>query len=190
MIYGYCRVSTYGQKKDGNSIEDQHRRIAERYPTAQFIDEAYSGAKQRPKFNRLLEELTAGDVLVVTKLDRFCRTVKEGLEYIDELMNRGIRIHILNMGLIEESAYGRLIVTTLLAFAEFERSIILERTQDGKAVAKQKEGYREGRPRKELPLFSDYYSRVEAGELTVSAACKEMQIARSTWYKTVERMAS
>ena len=188
MIYGYCRVSTNGQKKDGNSIEDQHLQIAERYPTALFVDEAYSGAKQRPKFNRLLAELKSGDTLVVTKLDRFCRSTKEGLEYIDILMERGVCIHILNMGLIEDTPMGRLIVTNLLAFAEFERAMISERCQSGKAIAKQKEGYHEGRPRKELPMLGDYYSRVEAGELTVKAACKELQIARSTWYKAVERM--
>lgn len=185
MIYGYCRVSTNGQKKDGNSIEDQHQRILERYPTAQFVDEAYSGAKLRPKFTRLLDELVAGDILVVTKLDRFCRSTKEGLEYIDLLMARGVCIHILNMGLIEDTAMGRLIVTNLLAFAEFERAMIVERCMDGKKIAKQKEGYREGRPPKELPLLGDYYSRVEAGEMTVTAACKEMNISRSTWYKAV-----
>ena len=185
MIYGYCRVSTTGQQRDGNSIENQHNRISERYPTAIFIDEAYSGAKLRPKFMRLLAELRAGNILVVTKLDRFCRTTKEGLEYIDLLMERGVCIHILNMGLIEDSPMGRLIVTNLLAFAEFERAMIAERTQSGKAVAKQKEGYREGRPRKELPQLGDYYNRVEAGEITVSAACKEMQISRSTWYRAV-----
>ena len=96
----------------------------------------------------MLEELNYGDTLVVTKLDRFCRTTKEGLEYIDLLMDKGIKIHILNMGLIEDTPMGRLIVTNLLAFAEFERAMIIERTQGGKAIAKTKEGFTEGRPKK------------------------------------------
>ena len=64
------------------------------------------------------------------------------------LLRKGVKIHILNMGLIEDTPMGKLIVTNLLAFAEFERAMIIERTQSGKAIAKQKEGYTEGRPKK------------------------------------------
>ena len=146
-IYGYVRVSTRGQL-DGNSMEEQTNKILDRYPNAIIIEEWYSGAKEREVFNNVIEKLAAGDTLVITKLDRFCRTTKEGLGYIDNLMSRDIKIHILNMGLIEDTPMGRLIVTNLLAFAEFERSMIQERTQSGKAIAKTKEGYREGRPKK------------------------------------------
>lgn len=146
MIIGYCRVSTKGQV-DGNSFDDQAKRILDRYPSAEIIEESFSGAKERPIFNNVIEKLNSGDTLVVTKLDRFCRTVKEGLQFIDFLMNKGVTIHILNMGLIEDTPMGRLIVTNLLAFSEFERSMILERTASGKAIARTKEGYKEGRPR-------------------------------------------
>ena len=67
------------------------------------------------------------------------------MQYIDLLLNKGVKIHILNMGLIESSPMGRLIVTNLLAFAEFERAMIIERTQSGKAIAKQRDNFREGR---------------------------------------------
>jgi len=144
MFVGYCRVSTKGQL-EGNSIEEQTLSIKEHYPTAEIVVESYSGAKERPIFNELLERLAFGDTLIVTKLDRFCRTTKEGLQYIDLLLNKGVKIHILNMGLIESSPMGRLIVTNLLAFAEFERAMIIERTQSGKAIAKQRENFREGR---------------------------------------------
>ena len=144
MFIGYCRVSTKGQL-DGNSIEEQTLSIRERYPTAEIVVESYSGAKERPIFNALLDRLALGDTLIVTKLDRFCRTTKEGLQYIDLLLNKGVKIHILNMGLIESSPMGRLIVTNLLAFAEFERAMIIERTQSGKAIAKQRDNFREGR---------------------------------------------
>jgi len=145
MKYGYCRVSTRGQL-EGNSIEEQTNRIKECYLDAEIIVESYSGAKDRPGFNELLNKLQNSDTLVVTKLDRFCRSTKEGLQYVDGLMNKGVKIHILNMGLIEDTAMGRLIVTNLLAFAEFERAMIIERTQSGKAIAKQKIDFREGRP--------------------------------------------
>ena len=93
MIYGYCRVSTKGQL-EGNSIEDQTNAIKEKYENAQIIIENYSAAKERPIFTELLEKLVPGDLLVVTKLDRFCRTTKEGLSYIDMLMNKGVHIQI------------------------------------------------------------------------------------------------
>ena len=147
MIYGYCKVSTKGQL-EGNSIEEQEREIRARYPNVELIAESYSAVKERPVFNELLEQCQQGDVLVVTKLDRFCRTTKEGLQYIDLLMGKGVKIHILNMGLIEDTPMGRLIVTNLLAFAEFERAMIIERTQAGKAIAKTKAGFKEGRPKK------------------------------------------
>lgn len=145
-VIGYCRVSTKGQL-DGNSIEEQSNKILERYGDVIIYEESYSGAKERLIFNKVLDSLNNGDTLVVTKLDRFCRTTKEGLQYIDLLMDKGVKIHILNMGLIEDTPMGRLIVTNLLAFAEFERALIIERTQSGKAIAKTKDGFKEGRPK-------------------------------------------
>ena len=146
MKYGYCRVSTKGQL-EGNSIEDQANSIKEYYPDAKIVLETYSAAKQRPIFDKLLDDLEPNDILVVTKLDRFCGTTKEGLQHIDRLIHNGVKIHILNMGLIENTSMGRLIITNLLAFAEFERAMIIERTQGGKAIARQKRDYKEGRPK-------------------------------------------
>ncbi len=99
MNYGYIRVSTKAQL-DNNSFEQQEKEILERYHDAEIYKEQFTGSSMdRPVFNKLLGKLQKNDTLVVTKLDRFCRTTKEGLELIDELSNRGgIRIHILNMG--------------------------------------------------------------------------------------------
>lgn len=147
MVYGYVRVSTTGQVP-GTSLQEQAAQILQKYPTAKIIEEAASGAHERPKFDSLCNGLVAGDVLVVCKMDRFCRTVKEGLTYVDALREKNVSIHILNMGLIDNSPMGRLMATMLLAFAEFERSQIIERTQSGKAAARLKPNYRDGRPPK------------------------------------------
>lgn len=147
-IYGYARVSTKTQL-DGNGLEQQVNEILKIYKNAIIYKESFSGkTMDRPIFKELINKLQDGDILVVTKLDRFCRTVKEGLESIDNLINRGIKIHILNMGIIEDNPMGRLIVTNLLAFAEFERALIIERTQTGKEIAKRKPDFKEGRPKK------------------------------------------
>lgn len=148
MIYGYARVSTTGQSKDGNSLEDQAQAL-QQYGCQEIITEAFTGkTMERPQFQLLLKKLQSGDTLVVTKLDRFARTAIDGVATVRSLFERGIRVHILNMGLVENTLTGNLILTVMLAFAEYERGMIVERTQTGKAVARLNPNYREGRPKK------------------------------------------
>ena len=148
MIYGYARVSTAGQSKDGNSLEDQAKAL-HAYGCQEIVTEAFTGkSMERPQFSMLFQKLQEGDTLVVTKLDRFARTAIDGVSAVRELFNRGVRVHILNMGLIENTLTGNLILTVMLAFAEYERGMIVERTQTGKAVARQDPNFREGRPKK------------------------------------------
>lgn len=89
---------------------------------------------------------------MVCKLDRFARNTIDGLTVIKDLLDRGISVHILNMGLIDNTATGKLILTIMLGFAEFERDMIIERTQAGKEIAKKRPDFKEGRPRK----FTDH----------------------------------
>lgn len=86
--------------------------------------------------------------MVVTKLDRLARNTKEGIDVIENLFDRGIKVHVLNVGLLKNTTMGRFFLQTFLAVAEMERSLIIERTQQGKALAKQREDFRDGRPRK------------------------------------------
>ena len=151
MVYGYARVSTATQSKDGNSLEDQTKAL-QAYGCHEIVTEAFSGkSMERPQFSMLFQKLQEGDTLVVTKLDRFARTAIDGVSAVRELFNRGVRVHILNMGLIENTLTGNLILTVMLAFAEYERGMIVERTQTGKAVAKQDPNFKDGRPKKYTP---------------------------------------
>lgn len=154
-VYGYVRVSTKGQSP-GTSLDEQTAEILKKYPTAVIVREVASGASERLEFAKVCEQLENGDTLVVCKLDRFCRTAKEGLGYVDYLRSKGVTIHILNMGVIDNSPMGRLMVTMLLAFAEFERALIIERTQTGKAAARSRTGFRDGRPPKFTPEQIDH----------------------------------
>ena len=114
-----------------------------------IIEEQYTGTTtERPKFSELVDKLQRGDTLVVTKLDRFARTAADGSKLVKSLLHRGVKVHILNMGLIDDTPTGRLIANILLSFAEFERDMIVERTQAGKAIARTKAGFHEGRPKK------------------------------------------
>lgn len=102
----------------------------------------------RPVFNELLESLQADDILVVSKLDRFARNTVEGIHVVEQLFKKKVAIHILNIGLLEDTPMGRFFLTTMLAVAELERNMIVERTQTGKELARLRSDYKEGRPRK------------------------------------------
>ena len=146
MIYGYARISTIKQLI-GNSIEDQEV-VLRRNGCQEIIIEQYTGkTTDRPKLNELVGRLVDGDTLVVTKLDRLARTAIEGNELIQKLIDKGVTVVIDNMGTVSNKPMDKLMVTVLLAFAEFERNMIIERTQAGKAVAKTKEGFKDGRPK-------------------------------------------
>lgn len=84
----------------------------------------------------MVQKLTNGDTLIVTKLDRLARNTPEVLEIVQKLFNRGIKVHILNIGMIDNTPTGQLIFTIFSAFAQFERDLIVNRTQEGKSYAK------------------------------------------------------
>lgn len=148
MKYGYARVSTRGQATHGNSLEEQVSRLKEE-GCETIVEEQYTGTTtNRPKFSKMIDELKQGDTIVVTKLDRFARSAAEGSNVVKELQGRGVKVHVLNMGLIDDSNVGHLIANILFSFAEFERDMIVERTQEGKARARTKAGFHEGRPKK------------------------------------------
>lgn len=142
MKYGYARVSTVGQ-----DLEAQITQLKEAGADIVYSEKYTGTRKDRPEFTRLLDVLQAGDTLIVTKLDRFARSTIDAITTVKDLFARGVKIHVLNMGVIEDTVTGRLILTIFSGFAEFERDMIVERTQEGKAIAKQREGFTEGRPR-------------------------------------------
>lgn len=147
-IYGYIRVSTKGQAKDGNSLEAQESTL--RLHNVEIIyKDIFTGTKSnRPEFEKLLQVLRSGDTLIVTKLDRFARSLIEGSKIVNELIEKGVIVHILNIGVMDNTPSSKLIRNIFFSFAEFERDMIVERTKEGKEIAKQKPDFREGRPKK------------------------------------------
>lgn len=167
ITYAYARVSTRTQAKDGNSLEGQRSALLSAYPTALFYQEAYTGmTTDRTELSKILEKIKKGDTLVVTKLDRFSRSAQEGVALIRKLQSQGVIIHILNMGRVDDTPMGKLTITMLLAFAEFEHD---KRT--------------EGRLKKEQPEFENFLTLWRNGKITVDEACSHMGIGRTTWYK-------
>ena len=182
MIYGYMRVSTVGQVK-GNSLEEQER-ILRQHGAMVLFQDAFTGTKtSRPNFNKLMDILEEGDTLVITKLDRFARNTVEGINVVQHLLERGVRVNILNMGTVDNTPTGKLILTVMLGFAEFERDMIIQRTSEGKSIARTKNGWREGRP----PEYDDDRA-LEAVTLLQEYTYREVEEITGISKSTLQRL--
>lgn len=131
MVYGYAGASTKGQAGEGNSLEAQMEALKAAGAEKIFTD-SFTGAKMdRPEFVKL-RELLKEDTLVVTKLDRFARSVEQASDLITELIDKGVKVNVLNLGILSNDSVSTLMRNVLLSFAQFERDMIIERTQEGK----------------------------------------------------------
>ena len=184
MRYGYARISTRGQVK-GNSLEEQRQQLIDS-GCDEVIEEQYTGTTtERPQLDALMTRLNVGDTLMVTKLDRLARSAMEGANLIKGLTDKGIRVNILNMGEVDERPQGRLMLHILLAFAEFERDMIVERTQAGKAIARTKAGFREGRPPIDKARKEAAVDMVLNGGKSYKEAAAAVGISKSTLVRAI-----
>lgn len=174
MVYGYARVSTKGQAKDGNSLDAQREALTNAGAEVIYQD-SFTGTKMnRPEFEKLISKVERGDTIIVTKLDRFARSCSQASAIITDLIQNGVTVNVLNIGILSNSSMSSLLTNVLLAFAQFERDMIVERTTEGKAIAKAKaaergEKFKEGRPK----MYSD--SKIDkALDLLESSTYKEV----------------
>lgn len=146
--FAYCRVSTADQTPDNQVRELEGAGFA--IDPKRVVAETVSGsipAMERDGFSRLIDRLEDGDVLVVTKIDRLGRNAMDVRATVDRLSAEGVRVHCLALGGVDlTSAAGRMVMTVICAMAEFERDLLVERTQAGLSRAKA-EGKALGRPR-------------------------------------------
>lgn len=183
MIYGYKRVSTTGQAKDGNSLQDQENKLRENGATEIYCD-AFTGTKtDRPELNKLVAKVKSGDTIVVTKIDRLGRSLSQTSELITKLLDKGVTINILNLGILSNDSVNTLLRNVLLSFAQFERDMIIERTSEGKAIKRATDpNYKEGRKTIEVPDFEKFLEKTKKGEMTVVDCCAILGISRAKWY--------
>jgi len=172
MKYGYARVSTVAQATNGNSLESQESQLKAAGAEKIYVDHFTGTEISRPEFDRLRENLKPGDTLIVTKLDRFARSVGQASDLITQLIDSGVTINVLNLGVLSNDSVSTLMRNIMLSFAQFERDMIVQRTQEGKAIAKTHSNYREGRPRK--------YSRMQMEHA--------MNLLKTYSYRQVEEM--
>ena len=172
MIYGYARVSTMGQARDGNSLEAQVNALQQAGAELIFKDIFSGKTEHRPQLDKLLKVIGGGDRLIITKLDRIARSLIKGIQLLETLSERGVVIEVLNMGVIDDTPTGKLIRNIMLSFAEFEHDLIVQRTQEGKAIARQNADFKDGRPKK--------FTRVQLDHA--------LELLETHSYKQVERI--
>ncbi|WP_339496807.1 recombinase family protein [Pseudomonas sp. EA_15y_Pfl1_P101] len=178
-IFLYARVSTTDQTTDNQVLEVQANGFA--VEPKRVITETVSGstcAKDRKGFAKLLERMEDGDVLIVTKLDRLGRNAMDVRSTVDYLAAQGIRVHCLALGGVDlTSPAGKMTMQVLAAVAEFERDLLIERTQAGLERAKA-EGKVLGRPVATGTTAS--VQAVKAKGLTQSAVAADLGISLAT----------
>lgn len=181
MKVGYARVSTREQNIHMQVIALEEAGCEEIY------EEVVSGAKaERPILNNLIKQLRPKDILVIWKLDRLGRSLKNLIELVQDLMDNDIGLCSLNDPIDTTSPQGRLVFNIFASLAEFERDVIRERTQAGLNAARAR-GRRGGRPR---GLSRSAEATACAAEtlykekkLSVKEICKKLSISKSTLYK-------
>ncbi|BEP41890.1 recombinase family protein [Variovorax sp. V15] len=189
-VFAYCRVSTAEQHTDNQLQEIAAAGFA--VQPARAITETVSGsvpASERPGFGKLLDKLESGDVLVVTKLDRLGRNAMDVRATVEALTGLGVRVHCLALGGVDlTSAAGKMTMGVIAAVAEFERDLLVERTQAGLARAKA-EGKALGRPSAlSAAQVAEVGQRLAAGE-AVAAIARAMGTSRQTIMRARDGMA-
>lgn len=180
-VFAYARVSTVEQVTDNQRGEIAAAGYA--IEPRRFVEEKVSGsvpASQRPGFVKLLDKLEKGDTLVVTKLDRLGRDSIDVQQTVERFASEGVRLVVLQLGNLDlTSSAGALMVKMLAAVADFERDLIIERTQAGLARAKA-EGKKLGRPAKTSEADrAAIRGRLKAGE-SVSEVARWYEVSRAT----------
>ncbi|MCB1257908.1 MAG: recombinase family protein [Microthrixaceae bacterium] len=180
MLIGYARVSTADQ-----NAALQHRALDAAGVERTFTDQGVSGSlAQRPELDRCLEQLRDGDTLVVWRLDRLARSLRNLLDLVEVLSARGVHLRSLTESIDTSSASGRLVLSVFGALAEFERELIRERTTAGLEAARAR-GVRIGRP---VAVTDDQLAQartlVAAGH-RVGDVARTLGVGRSTLYRAL-----
>lgn len=185
MKIGYARVSTTGQ-----DLESQVDKLKE-HGCDKIYQEKVTGTSttNRVELNNMMEHLRAGDMVVITKIDRLARSIIDLNNIVSELNDKGISIQFiddnLNFQAGNSSAMNTLIFNMLGSFAQFERDIIVQRTTEGRERAR-KQGKHLGRPsqpKNKIELAIELYSDRESNEYTVKDIVELTGVPKTTIYR-------
>lgn len=186
--FAYCRVSTAEQTTDNQVREIEGAGFA--VDPKRIVTETVSGstgAMERKEFARMVDRLESGDVLIVTKLDRLGRNAMDVRSTVERLAAEGVRVHCLALGGVDlTSAAGKMTMGVIAAVAEFERDLLIERTQSGLKRAKDA-GKRLGRPQALTSDMQEAIRSKRASGVSLGLLAKEYGVSRSAIQRVEKR---
>ena len=181
MRLGYARVST-----DEQSLENQCQRLSAAQCEKLFEEKISGAARHRPQLEKLIEHLRKGDVLVVTRLDRLARSTSELLRTAERITEKKAGLQSLDEPWADTtSPSGRMIMTVFAGIAEFERTLILSRTQEGRLAA-QARGVAFGRPKKMPPDQQQLARDLVRDGKSISAVARTFNVHPATIYRVLD----
>ncbi|XTI73778.1 recombinase family protein (plasmid) [Acidithiobacillus sp. AC3] len=175
MRIGYARVSTQEQNNDA-----QIAALKAAHCTRIFEEKASAGRWDRPELHRLLDQLREGDVLVVWKLDRLSRSLKDLLHLLDKLQGLGVGFQSLTEAIDTTTPAGRMMMQIVGSFAEFERAMLRERTRRGLDAAREAGRVGGRRPKLTTLQRQQVVSMVTSGQKTAADAARLFNVHPST----------
>jgi len=186
--FAYCRVSTADQTTDNQVQEIQGAGF--RVDPKRVVAETVSGsvaAAERPGFAKLMDRVEAGDVLIVTKLDRLGRNAMDVRSTVEKLAAEGVRVHCLALGGVDlTSAAGKMTMGVIAAVAEFERDLLIERTKAGLKRAKAS-GKTLGRPQSLTKAQQDTIRVARAAGVSLGLLAKQHGVSRAAIQRVEKR---
>ena len=178
---GYARVSTESQNLD------RQLDALKKYGVDMIYNEKMTGTKKdRPELNKLIDRMTAGDVIVVESLSRLGRSTKDLIELTELFQSKGVHLVSLKESIDTSSSTGKLLFTLMSAIAQFERDTIADRTREGLRSARAR-GRTGGRPKKNPDQIKKAIKLYNTGQYSVKEIEELTGVKKSTLYRNLQR---
>lgn len=181
MKIGYIRVSTQEQNTMRQEVLMQELGVDEVY-----IDRLSGKNTDRPELKKMMDYVRKGDTVIVESISRFARNTRDLLELIEKLSEKGVEFVSKKEAIDTTTPTGKFMLTVFGAVAELEREYILQRQQEGIAIANAKGKYR-GRKPIERSNFDAVEKLWRAGTISAAEAMRRLDMSRSTFYRKVRQ---
>jgi len=183
MMFGYARVSTQSQNLDrqldvltGFGVPADHL----------FIEKVSGTTKDRPELTKLQQFLRDGDLLVIESLSRLGRSTKDLLTIIDHFERQGVQVVSIKEQIDTRTPTGKLLTTVLMAMCQFERDIIVQRTQEGLTAARAR-GRKGGRPPLSQTQIKQALALYDSKKMSIKEICSATRMSQSSLYNAIRR---
>lgn len=180
MKYAYIRVSTVEQNEERQLEAMRKYEIPE---DNYYIEKISAKDTNRPELKKLLSKVKAGDTIHIHDFSRLSRSTADLLHIVEELNSKGVHLVSNKENLDTSTPTGKLMLTMIGAINEFERTNMLERQKEGIQCAKKRGAYK--KKTVDMDLFEELKAQVDEGKLSISAAARQLNITRPTWYSLV-----